>query len=310
MHIEKVYKMCYYSSMRKVNKTKKQNHKIKDTVFTKLFDIPKYRLELYKSLHPKDKDVKIEDVKKLTLEKIFTNGIYNDLGMLVKNRILFLMEEQSSWSINILVRDFIYLGETFLGYIKMKKLNIYGTKKIDIPIPELYVLYTGKDKLKKKTYSLNEEFYDGKSPIDLRIKVITTSKKNDILSQYLTFIKMSDEYRIKDKSVKELLDTCIKKDILKEFIEEHYKEVVEVMDVLFNQDWVTKVYEESLYNEGKEEGIQEGIQQGMQKGIQQGMQKGMLNILVGMVKDKLLSVAEAAKRLGVSEREFSRLAKV
>ena len=40
------------------------------------------------------------------------------------------------------------------------------------------------------------------------------------------------------------------------------------------------------------------------------MQKGMLNILVGMVKDKLLSVAEAAKRLGVSEREFSRLAKV
>ncbi|MBR0039174.1 MAG: hypothetical protein IJP71_04150, partial [Lachnospiraceae bacterium] len=91
---------------------------------------------------------------------------------------------------------------------------------------------------------------------------------------------------------------------------EHYKEVVEVMDVLFNQDWVTKVYEESLYNEGKEEGIQEGIQQGMQKGIQQGMQKGMLNILVGMVKDKLLSVAEAAKRLGVSEREFSRLAKV
>ena len=289
--------MCYYSSMRRANKTKKQNHKIKDTVFTKLFDIPKYRLELYKSLHPKDKDVKIEDVKKLTLEKIFTNGIYNDLGMLVKNRILFLMEEQSSWSINILVRDFIYLGETFLGYIKMKKLNIYGTKRIDIPIPELYVLYTGKDKLKKKIYSLNEEFYDGKSPIDLKIKVITTSKKNDILSQYLTFIKMSDEYRIKDKSVKELLDTCIKKDILKEFIEEHYKEVVEVMDVLFNQDWVTKVYEESLYNEGKEEGIQEGIQ------------KGSIKAILNMFKKGLIKIADAASELGVSEKEFMKLAK-
>lgn len=35
----------------------------------------------------------------------------------------------------------------------------------------------------------------------------------------------------------------------------------------------------------------------------------MLNVLVGMVKDKLLSMAEAAKRFGVSEKEFAKLAK-
>ena len=44
------------------------------------------------------------------------------------------------------------------------------------------------------------------------------------------------------------------------------------------------------------------------EGREEGRAEGMLSILVGMVKDKILSAAEAAKRLGVSEREFTRLA--
>ena len=279
--------------MKKAVKMKKQNRKIKDTVFTKLFDIPEYKLELYKSLHPNDKNVTIKDIKTLTLEKIFTDGIYNDLGMLVKNKILFLMEEQSSWSINILFRDYIYLGETFLRYVKENKLDIYGTKRIDMPIPELYVLYTGKDKIKKKIYSLNEEYYDNKAPIDLKIKVITNSSKDDILSQYIRFTKKSNEYREKNKTVKQLLDSCIRENILKDYIKEHYKEVAEVMDVLFNQDWVTEVHEKSVYDEG----------------VAVGLQQGMLNLLVEMVRDKILSVAEAAKRMGVSEKEFLKMSR-
>ena len=48
--------------------------------------------------------------------------------------------------------------------------------------------------------------------------------------------------------------------------------------------------------------------EGREEGRAEGRAEGMLSILVGMVKDKILSVAEAAKRLGVSEREFTRLA--
>ena len=43
--------------------------------------------------------------------------------------------------------------------------------------------------------------------------------------------------------------------------------------------------------------------------IEEGKKEGILCILVEMVKDKVLSVAEAAKRLGVSEVEFTKLAK-
>ena len=65
--------------------------------------------------------------------------------------------------------------------------------------------------------------------------------------------------------------------------------------------------------EGREQGLQEGrkqaMQDGMQQGMQQGLQKGMLKAFVGMVKDKIITIKEAAKRLGVSETEFAKLAK-
>ena len=48
--------------------------------------------------------------------------------------------------------------------------------------------------------------------------------------------------------------------------------------------------------------------EGIAEGKAEGRVEGMLSVLVGMVKDKILSVAEVAKRLGVSEREFTRLA--
>lgn len=45
------------------------------------------------------------------------------------------------------------------------------------------------------------------------------------------------------------------------------------------------------------------------EGRAEGREEGMLSILIEMVKDKLLSVAEAAKRFGVTEKEFEKLAK-
>ena len=53
-----------------------------------------------------------------------------------------------------------------------------------------------------------------------------------------------------------------------------------------------------------------GKAEGMQQGRAEGKAEGMFTILLDMVKDKLLSVAEAAKRLGISESEFARMAKV
>ena len=135
-----------YSS--KITKSKRVvKRKIKDSVFTDLFSNKKYCLELYKTLHPEDKDVTEKDIKIYTNKPVLVNDLYNDFAMGVKDKILFLMEEQSSWSVNILLRDFLYLAWTYKKIFDKNKTNLYSSKKVDIPIPELYVLYTGKKKI-------------------------------------------------------------------------------------------------------------------------------------------------------------------
>lgn len=54
---------------------------------------------------------------------------------------------------------------------------------------------------------------------------------------------------------------------------------------------------------------QSGIQQGIDQGINQGINQGKMETLISLVKDGLIQIAEAAKRLGMSETEFSELLK-
>ena len=70
----------------------KSRRNIKDSVFTDLFRDKKYTLQLYKALHPEDKSVTAKDIKIVTLKAIVVNDIYNDLGMIIKDKIIFLLE--------------------------------------------------------------------------------------------------------------------------------------------------------------------------------------------------------------------------
>ena len=53
-------------------------------------------------------------------------------------------------------------------------------------------------------------------------------------------------------------------------------------------------------------GIEQGIKQGFKQGIEQGIEAGMLKTLRALVKDGMLSPAEAAKRAGMSIEEFGK----
>ena len=61
-------------------KKKKSNRKAKDSVFTNLFTIPKYRYQLFKELHPEVKGITEDDIEIVTLEHVLMNNEYNDLS--------------------------------------------------------------------------------------------------------------------------------------------------------------------------------------------------------------------------------------
>lgn len=115
----------------------------KDTVFRDLFSRSEYLLELYRALHPEDTDVTADMFSHITIENVLTDRMYNDLGFMVRGRLLVLVEAQSTWSSNILIRAFMYLAQSYQDYFEQQKVNLYGTRRIELPKPELYVIYTG-----------------------------------------------------------------------------------------------------------------------------------------------------------------------
>ncbi len=103
---------------------------IKDSVFTDLFQDKKYLLQLYKSLHPEDTDVTENDLNDITIKNVLTDNIYNDLGFTVGDKLMILVEAQSSvWTVNIIVRALMYLVQTWHDYFERTKQNLYKSKK-------------------------------------------------------------------------------------------------------------------------------------------------------------------------------------
>lgn len=209
-------------------------HTIKDSVFTNLFQDKKYLLQLYKTLHPEDTQVSEDALSDITIHNIMTNDVYNDVGFMVGEKLLILTEAQTTWTENIAVRILIYLMVTYQDYIKKTKQNAYRSKKIKLPRPELYVIYTGDRKERTEYISLADEFFEGqKTFLDAKIKVLYGSGQGDIISQYVTFTKVYDEQRKLHgrtrKAVTETIRICKDKNVLKEYLEEREKEVENIM---------------------------------------------------------------------------------
>ena len=97
----------------------------KDSVFRDLFENPKYLLQLYKALHPEDTEVTEEQIGSVTIKNVLLDQMYNDLGFTVGSKLLVLVEAQSTWSVNIVVRVLLYLANTWQEYIESNKLNVY-----------------------------------------------------------------------------------------------------------------------------------------------------------------------------------------
>lgn len=133
----------------------------KDSVFRDLFEQPEYLLQLYQTLHAEDTETTVDDLEIVTLEQVLANGIYNDLGFVVGDRMIILAEAQSTWSDNIVIRELMYLMSTYQAYINRKEINLYSTAPARLPVPELYMIYTKEQGTHPPTISLRDRLFPG-----------------------------------------------------------------------------------------------------------------------------------------------------
>ena len=241
--------------------------KIKDSVFTNLFQDKKYLLQLYKALHPEDRNVTEDEIADVTIKHVLIDADYNDLGFSVGNRLMVLVESQSTWTFNIIIRALMYLIQTYHDYFKRTTQNLYGSRKVNMPQPELYMIYTGDRKNIPDTISLSKEFFNGAEiAIDAEVKVLYQENEKDIIGQYIIFSKVYDEQRKRygntKQAVTETIGICKSRNVLKEYLENKEQEVVDIMMTLFDDEQILKAYTKDIEDSTARETAERMIKMG------------------------------------------------
>ena len=265
--------------------------KTKDSVFTALFRDVNNVFKLYQELHPEDTVTTVDDIEIDTLETILINDIYNDLGFLVhrgtKAKYIMLVEAQSKWTENITLRILFYLAESYRRYLISTKQSEHSSKRVYLPEPELYVIYTGNKKV-SETISLKNEYFSTNAPLDLSVNVITMPNKNTLNGQYIAFCKVYDKqrkiYKEKLDCIRTTLEICIKDGYLREFLKQHEQEVVTMLSSLFDEQAQRKQYDIAMREEVLAEGRAEGRAEGEKTGRSKERDEIMKNTIISLKK--------------------------
>jgi len=220
-----------------------------------------------------------------TLEYALVKDIYNDISFIVGSKLVVLIEHQSTINPNMALRIFMYIAESYKQMVKSK--NIYSEKKISIPYPEFYVLYDGVDPYPdKETLRLSDLFENPQDLglpekshplLELEVKVlnINEGRNSEIvnrcrkLAEYSLFMakvrEFKDKYDDLLKAIKEALKYCMEHDILKEYLEKHETEVINMLYTEWNWDTALEVAREEAFEDGLEEGEEKGREAGEAK---------------------------------------------
>ena len=243
----------------------------KNSVFLDLFQNKSYLLKLYKTLHPEDTAATEDSLTDVTITNVLTDNLYNDLGFIANNKLMILVEAQSTWTVNILVRVLLYLAQSYHEYFQRTCQDYYKSRKVKMPKPELYVIFTGNKGQKPDKISLSKEFFEGADiDIEVKAKVIYESDTDDIINQYIIFCKVFNEqtkqHGMTRKAVTETIRICKDRNVLKGYLLDREKEVVTIMMSLFDEEQIMKSFIRSERHEAAQDKVKEKAILMLQKG--------------------------------------------
>lgn len=75
-----------------------------------------------------------------TIDNVIYMAYKNDVSFWLSSTLV-LYEHQSSFNPNMPVRGLIYYADRYASYIQKHKLNIYGSKLVELPAPQYIIFY-------------------------------------------------------------------------------------------------------------------------------------------------------------------------
>ncbi|MDR3166168.1 MAG: hypothetical protein LBU13_11415, partial [Synergistaceae bacterium] len=239
-------------------------------------------------------------LKITTLEDVLFLGPRNDVAFFMEDRLVVLIEHQSTVCENMPLRLLIYVGDIYGKWLNVDeklKRAVYGTKLVKIPKPEFYVLYNGRAKFPERKYlRLSDAFHDIPEAesakelfgglLELTVPVYNINKgfntemleKSETLFGYAFFVDLARKYEDAgyetEEAIRKAEEDCIEQGILADFLRHHSLEVIKVLTAEFRLEDALQVWKEEGIEEGIEKGKEEGKKEGREEGKKEGREEG------------------------------------
>ncbi|EMB44490.1 MULTISPECIES: Rpn family recombination-promoting nuclease/putative transposase [Treponema] len=249
------------------------NRKYKDSVFVDLFSEDEKAkenfLSLYNALHG-TKLTAAAQLKNVRLDQVLYMTFYNDVSYLIDNKIIVLVEHQSTINPNMPLRCLEYISRLYETLFESKEK--YSRKLLNIPTPEFYVFYNGDETYPSdKTLKLSDAFIEKtvKPNLELTVKIININQQNHhpllknckTMYEYTIFVETVRRWKKTDpqNGFQKAIEECIANDILRDYLKRKTKEVLNML--LAEYDYETDIAVQRA--EEREIAFAEGISQGV-----------------------------------------------
>lgn len=276
------------------------NYQYKNRVFFDLFDTEERKenlLSVYNALNNttyKNPD----DLKSIMFEDSIYMSMKNDVSCIIDN-CLSLFEHQSTYNPNILFKGLLHFGKFYDNFVEKYGRSINSRRFIRLLAPQYYIFYNGKQELPDRTVlRLSDAFKvpprDGEFEWTATMVNINSGNSQElmahcqVLQEYSLFVDMvrqeAKETNDIAAAVTKAVDICISQGILKDYLLIRKSEVIDMVLTEYDEKKTLAAIAREEYEEGRAE--------------------GHLEMLTNLVRKGLLSAADAAKELSISEKKF------
>ena len=240
------------------------NRIYKDRLYKMIFNDKSELLKLYNAINGTHYD----DPAMLTITTL-DNAIYmtmeNDLSFIIDMR-LALYEQQSTVNPNLPLRFLMYITDIYSAYTK--DMNIYGSKKVQIPLPSFVIFYNGvKSQPDRTEFLLSELFHPTTDQPALELKAvmlnINKGHNQELMnachtlrdySEYVARIRTySAEMPLTD-AVEKAITECIHENILLDFLLTNRAEAKAMSIYEYDEEKTLRMFREEGYEDGERNG--------------------------------------------------------
>ena len=236
------------------------NRIYKDRLYKMIFNDKSELLKLYNAINGTHYD----DPAMLTITTL-DNAIYmtmeNDLSFIIDMR-LALYEQQSTVNPNLSLRFLMYIADIYSAYVK--DINIYSSKKLQIPRPSFVIFYNGvQSQPDRAEFLLSELFHPTSNEPALELKAvmlnINKGHNQELMnachtlrdySEYVARIRTySGEMPLAD-AVEKTITECIQENILQDFLLKNRAEAKAMSIYEYDEEKTMRMFRKETLEDG------------------------------------------------------------